>query len=76
MPLCHNFAPELLPLPIPIILSEEQERIVWRWTAHDQYTAKSVYTKMMEGGMIKDANSIVRKYKVPQTVRIFAYLLL
>lgn len=50
LPLCQTIAPELLSSTNSIVLSSAQDRIVWRWTTHSLYTAKSVYTKMMEGG--------------------------
>lgn len=75
LPLCQVIAPDSMTQASSIVLSSAQDRIIWRWSVHGLYMAKSIYTKMMEVGMIKDECSKVSRYKVPQTVRMFAYLL-
>lgn len=58
----------------PIQFMDRRDAIVWRWTTHGTYTAKSVYSTICGGGKIGCKQKMVWSIRAPPTVRIFTYL--
>lgn len=71
-----NLAPEIADILQNMVFTEDSDEITWRWNSEGIYSAKSVYKIMMGGGMIRDRNFGLWKYKIPETVKIFAFLML
>ena len=74
--LTENLTPQQTHNLQALTLTERRDIIRWKWTSHGQYTAKSVYRTIMGEGRAIDSIRVVWKYKIPQTVKIFSYLLL
>lgn len=70
-PLLSDVAPSL-----NLNLSDEEDRIQWKWNSQGTYTSKSVYKILVEGGKLISPNYRVWTAKVPPSVRIFGYFLL
>lgn len=55
-------------------LSDQRDRLVWRWTPDGTYTAKSAY-KMLQAGSVKfRGHSLIWKTWAPLRVKIFLWL--
>lgn len=61
--------------PHEIEFSEGEDQLYWIWSTSACYSAKSLYDVMMAGGKTISEFKQTWNFKIPPTVRIFAYLL-
>lgn len=55
---------------------QNQDQILWKWEEKTVYTAKSSYMTMIGGGLTKLPFMEIWNSKAPQTVKIFAVMML
>jgi hypothetical protein len=55
-------------------LSEEPDRLVWRWTTNGQYTSKSCYNALFEGALVSSSWRLNWKSWAPPRVKFFIWL--
>lgn len=55
-------------------LSDSQDEIVWRWTAHGEYTAKSAYAIQFKGAYCTFDAQAIWKAQVEGKHRFFCWL--
>lgn len=53
-----------------------EDAIYWKFSVSGEFTTKSIYNSLIDGGKIIWEHERIWKYKVPQTVQIFCCLLL
>ena len=74
-PIIQSLYPAKAPIMQLMRFIDKRDELRWRWEVSGSYTAKSFYLPILSGGKIRDANYKLWKYKVPETVRIFSFLL-
>lgn len=52
------------------------DTILWKWTASQEYTSKSAYGILTEGGLVLWRHRLLWKCKISPTVKLFAYMVL
>lgn len=55
-------------------LSDQPDRLVWQWTAHGDYTAKSAYSMLHLGSTPLRGHKLIWKTWAPLKVKIFLWL--
>lgn len=75
LPIAQALEPQLS-LDTTIVLTEQRDSLYWRWSSKGTYTASSTYNIMMSGGMVAWEHKETWRSRVPNTVRIFIYLML
>lgn len=57
-----------------IVLNDQPDRTVWRWSPNGQYSAKSAYRALHTGTISFRGHSLIWKSWVPLRVKIFLWL--
>jgi hypothetical protein len=55
-------------------LSDQLDKIVWRWTADGAYSASSAYTMLHSGSVALRGHTLIWKIWAPMKVKIFLWL--
>ena len=56
-------------------LDDRQDRIIWRWTADGNYSAKSAYNMLHAGSMPFLGHRLIWKTWAPLRIKIFLWLI-
>lgn len=58
----------------PFSLTDQPDKLIWRWSPDGAYTAKSTYTMMHSGAVIFRGHRLIWKAWAPLRVKIFLWL--
>lgn len=57
-------------------LTDQEDELRWRWSANGRYSAKSLYGIMATAGLISWNFTNIWSFSIPQSTKIFLFLLL
>lgn len=61
---------------LPIELTEgNSDELIWNWSSNGTYSAKQIYHTLVNGGLVSWEFSDTWQYAIPQSVKIFLFLL-